>query len=251
MSNRKYKRILNELKELENSKSLFEKDGIYYHYNDDKVDIIYIMIIGPKNTPYENGFYFFELEYPDNYPMVPPKMKYHTQGTLPFCKPYKDYPNTHMFHTRFNPNLYVDGKVCLSMLNTWSGPGWVPTNTIINILVAIQALVLNEEPLRNEPGFETACDKDIYSYNLVIKYANIKIAILDQLKSNDLYIFECFREKMKELFIKNIDIIIQKIEEFQNIDKDIIASPAYNMVFKIDYLNLINYFKIIHTKILL
>ena len=55
---------------------------------------------------------------------------------------------------RFNPNLYTSGKVCLSMLNTWKGPGWVPTNTVSNILVAIQALVFNQEPLRNEPGFE-------------------------------------------------------------------------------------------------
>lgn len=23
-----------------------------------------------------------------------------------------------------NPNLYADGKVCLSLLGTWSGPGW-------------------------------------------------------------------------------------------------------------------------------
>ena len=27
---------------------------------------------------------------------------------------------------RFNPNLYACGKVCLSLLGTWSGPSWVP-----------------------------------------------------------------------------------------------------------------------------
>jgi ubiquitin-protein ligase len=35
----------------------------------------------------------------------------------------------HYFSTsseRLNPNLYHDGKVCLSLLGTWSGPGWVP-----------------------------------------------------------------------------------------------------------------------------
>lgn len=27
---------------------------------------------------------------------------------------------------RFNPNLYNCGKVCLSLLGTWAGPGWDP-----------------------------------------------------------------------------------------------------------------------------
>ena len=26
-----------------------------------------------------------------------------------------------------NPNLYVNEKICLSMINTWSGPGWLPS----------------------------------------------------------------------------------------------------------------------------
>jgi len=29
--------------------------------------------------------------------------------------------NTELFQVRFNPNLYNDGKVCLSVLNTWHG----------------------------------------------------------------------------------------------------------------------------------
>ena len=32
---------------------------------------------------------------------------------------------------RFNPNLYNCGKVCLSLLGTWSGPGWVPGESTI------------------------------------------------------------------------------------------------------------------------
>jgi Ubiquitin-conjugating enzyme len=30
---------------------------------------------------------------------------------------------------RFNPNLYNCGKVCLSLLGTWSGPSWSPANS--------------------------------------------------------------------------------------------------------------------------
>ena len=49
---------------------------------------------------------------------------------------------------RFNPNLYSDGKVCLSLLGTWHGEGWtVPTasnfgSTILQVLVSIQSIIM-------------------------------------------------------------------------------------------------------------
>ena len=58
---------------------------------------------------------------------------------------------------RLNPNLYACGKVCLSLLNTWTGSGcekWNPSNsTMLQVLVSIQALVLNAKPYFNEPGY--------------------------------------------------------------------------------------------------
>tara|TARA_B110000037_G_scaffold221973_1_gene294862 strand:+ start:1525 stop:2292 length:768 start_codon:yes stop_codon:yes gene_type:complete len=252
MNSRRIKRIFNEIKELKDSVELFENSGLHYYFNEENINNIYIMIIGSKDTPYENGYYFFKLEYPEQYPMIPPKMTYCTQGIL-LSQMKNKYSNdiSNCFYVRFNPNLYTNGKVCLSMLNTWAGPGWVPTNTITNILVAIQAIVLNEEPLKNEPGYENSCDSDINKYNLIIQYANCKIAILDQLKSANLGDFECFREKIKSLFLKNVDNIIDNIEIFNKIDNDIIQSPIYGMNFKIEYTNLLNYYKIIRCKLLL
>lgn len=65
------------------------------------------------------------------------------------------------FHSgglRINPNLYASGKVCLSLLNTWFGTEcemWSPSNsTMLQVLVSIQALVLNDRPFFNEPGYE-------------------------------------------------------------------------------------------------
>lgn len=59
---------------------------------------------------------------------------------------------------RLNPNLYDCGKVCLSLLNTWTGEGnekWIPnSSTMLQVLVSIQALILNEEPFFNEPGYD-------------------------------------------------------------------------------------------------
>ena len=251
MSNRKIKRIFSELKELEKSVDLFTNSGIHYHYNEENIDIVYIMIIGPENTPYENGFYFFKLEYPDNYPMTPPKMNYCTQGILPSYNGKSNSKNESYFKVRFNPNLYTNEKVCLSMLNTWNGPGWVPTNTITNILVALQALVLNEEPLRNEPGYEHSNEDDINKYNDIINYANVKISILDQLKNKNLGVFECFRNKMEEIYLNNIDNYKNILEKINKIDKNIITSPAYAMNLQIDYENLFNYFQIMKCKLMI
>lgn len=58
---------------------------------------------------------------------------------------------------RLNPNLYDSGKVCLSLLNTWSGDQnekWIPgLSTMLQVLVSIQGLILNAKPFFNEPGF--------------------------------------------------------------------------------------------------
>jgi ubiquitin-conjugating enzyme E2 O len=59
---------------------------------------------------------------------------------------------------RLNPNLYACGKVCLSLLGTWQGKScekWNPAqSTMLQVLISIQALVLNEKPFYNEPGHE-------------------------------------------------------------------------------------------------
>lgn len=59
-----------------------------------------------------------------------------------------------------NPNLYECGKVCLSLLGTWSGRQnemWIPgTSTMLQVLVSIQALILNAKPFFNEPGYESS-----------------------------------------------------------------------------------------------
>ena len=64
------------------------------------------LISGNIDTPYEHGLFLFDLALPENYPINPPKVNIMTNGN----------------HTlRFNPNLYSDGFVCLSIINTWDG----------------------------------------------------------------------------------------------------------------------------------
>lgn len=58
---------------------------------------------------------------------------------------------------RVNPNLYEEGKVCLSLLGTWFGKGnenWSTNSNVLQILISLQGLVLVKEPYYNEAGFE-------------------------------------------------------------------------------------------------
>jgi hypothetical protein len=234
MSDKRIKRIINEIKELNDSSSILGENGIYYHYDESNINIVYALLVGPNDTPYEKGFYFFKFEYPLNYPMLPPIAKYCTQGYL------MNPSNNSSYEVRFNPNLYTCGKVCLSMLNTWSGPGWVPTNTISNVLVAIQALVLNDYPLMNEPGYENVDKKELMKYNNIIHYANIKISVLNMVNNTPTE-FLCFKDKLYELFIKNIEyyryFVLNKKDELKD---RLIESPVYGMKLIPDFNSLLN-----------
>jgi ubiquitin-protein ligase len=230
------KRILRELKSLEESKQDLIDNGIYFYYDEINFKKIYTMFIGQKNTPYENGFYFITFDYPEKYPMQPPTAKYETQGII------THHPTNKSISVRFNPNLYSCGKVCLSMLNTWQGPGWTPANTIHNVLIAIQSLVLNENPLQNEPGFENAAKHVLDKYNNIIYYSNIKIAVLELVENLLLNRFDetnnfiKFKDIIMDSFNKNIEyyrhnIITKSIE----LDNKIVDSSCYGMSMKFNF----------------
>lgn len=115
-------------------------DTIFVRVYEARMDLLRAVIVGAEGTPYHDGLFFFDVFFPDAYPNVPPLVHYHSGGL------------------RLNPNLYNCGKVCLSLLNTWAGgknERWIPgVSTILQVLVSIQALILNANPYFNEPGYE-------------------------------------------------------------------------------------------------
>ena len=237
MTTRSLKRIQMEIKKLDEEKEELIASGIYYYIDPSDITIVYVLFIGKDETPYENGFYFFKFEYPSDYPMIPPKATYFTQGLI------DNQNNSKTYNVRFNPNLYIDGKVCLSMLNTWAGPGWVPTNTILNVLVAIQALVLGPDPLKNEPGFENSNQQVLDKYSDIISFANIKIAVLENvihsLNHSLIHPFtniSYFEEVIENYFYDHIDWYRQFVrEKQQKHNNEIINSPCYVMNPTINY----------------
>lgn len=93
---------------------------------------------------------------------------------------------------RFNPNLYADGKVCLSLLGTWKGhstENWDPKiSTVLQVLISVQSIIMSEEVYFNEPGYEHEAgtpngEKKNTAYSNIVKYGNVKYAMLGMLKN--------------------------------------------------------------------
>mmetsp|Transcript_8812 Transcript_8812/g.7787 ORF Transcript_8812/g.7787 Transcript_8812/m.7787 type:complete len:172 (+) Transcript_8812:19-534(+) len=83
-----------ELERLQNGDEIGASIGLI----DDEDLLNWTMIFeGPSDTLYEGGFFKALLKFPEDYPNNPPDMKFVTE----------------MWH----PNIYPDGKVCISILH--------------------------------------------------------------------------------------------------------------------------------------
>lgn len=152
------RRILRDIATVETNKELLEAQGIYYWYDDADVTKGMALLIGQPGTPYNGGFFFFSVVFPTDYPFAPPLVQTLTQDG----------------RTRFNPNMYISGKVCLSILNTWhDGPAWSGVQTLESVLLTIQSAVLNSHPLANEPAYRSMAldDPAAVVYNRMLRHA--------------------------------------------------------------------------------
>ncbi|KAH9932071.1 uncharacterized protein BXZ73DRAFT_46887 [Epithele typhae] len=80
--------------------------GVWVRVDEVRNDMIKVLIAGPDGTPYAGGLFEFDAHIPLQYPHKPPLLHLRTTGRGA---------------VRFNPNLYDNGKVCLSLLGTWAG----------------------------------------------------------------------------------------------------------------------------------
>jgi ubiquitin-conjugating enzyme E2 Z len=170
--------------------------GMYYHFDETHGHKAAALIIGPEDTPYAGGFYLFEFTFPNNYPLSPPHVKFMTSDN----------------RVRFNPNLYVNGKVCLSILGTWQGPSWTAACTFRTTLFSIQSL-LHNKPLQNEPGYENDNGKDSDLYSSMLRYENIAVAVL-QLGRPLAESLKPLRLHMARTFIRNLAKYEKVVDEF-------------------------------------
>ncbi|KAH6878204.1 hypothetical protein BKA58DRAFT_308467 [Alternaria rosae] len=160
----RFKRLITEITTLQTGLP----PGIFVRYCEDRPDILKCIIVGPAGTPYENGLFEFDLFCGAAFPNDPPQVNFKGTAGGRIC---------------INPNLYADGKVCLSLLGTWSGEPWNPgESTLLQVLISIQAMILCEEPWYNEPGREAGYTRSLNGpsamYNRKIRDHTARTAIL-------------------------------------------------------------------------
>jgi len=192
-------RIMSEIQGFKKNLPVDWDTSILFRYSKKNIQSCSFYIVGPKDTPYHNGIFEFNLFFPYNYPNEPPKVLLLTTGGGT---------------VRFNPNLYNCGKVCLSLLGTWSGQDgekWNPKiSTVLQVLISIQSLIFIEEPYFNEPGYERERNtpsgmKKSKDYNEVRRLATLRWAIIDKIKNPSVaikeFIIEHFKMKKEELIL--------------------------------------------------
>ena len=177
-------------KRLKHDLKIFNKnkiDNVFVDWTEDNLYNPRVFIIGPKDTPYENGFYGIEFKFTEKFPFEPPKAKFVTTDTK----------------VRMNPNLYANGKVCLSLLGTWSGPQWTSCQNLYTIVLSIMT-ILNDTPIRNEPGYEkvTKTHKSNVLYNQLIEHANLRVGVIQMIEETPKG-FEKIRDEIIKYFKEN------------------------------------------------
>ncbi|KAK8727583.1 hypothetical protein OTU49_009634 [Cherax quadricarinatus] len=197
---RRMKRLAQEAVTLSSSLPLSYSSSVFVRTDLDRLDIMKVLITGPEDTPYANGCFEFDVYFPVDYPTSPLHINLQTTGEG---------------RVRFNPNLYQDGKVCLSILNTWHGrpeEKWNPqTSSLLQVLVSIQSLIFVSEPYFNEPGYERSrgtptAMQNSREYDANIRAATVRWAMLNQLRNPS----PCFKEVIdRHFWLKHKEILEQ------------------------------------------
>lgn len=134
MNSTSQKRLMKDLMTIKNNTD----KSVYACPLEDNLYMWVAIIIGPENTPFEDGTFSLVLTFDNTYPQNPPKLKFLSE----------------MFH----PNIYTNGELCLDMLkNRWS-----PSYDILGILISVQSLL--NDPNIKSPANVTAAE--LYENNI-------------------------------------------------------------------------------------
>jgi ubiquitin-conjugating enzyme E2 G1 len=121
------KRLQSELKQLIKEPNYFfsvcPNDNNFYKWD--------VLMIGPPDCPFDGAFIKASIEFPSDYPNRPPKFNF--------------------ISNVYHPNVYTDGKVCISILNEVSDENidgyeqtsdrWNPSRSIDSVLMSIITMI--------------------------------------------------------------------------------------------------------------
>ena len=111
--------------------------------NDDDLFLWNVVFEGPEDTLYEGGYFRAQLKFPDSYPNNPPEMTFLSK----------------MWH----PNVYPDGKVCISILHS---PGTDAFNSMETAeerwrpILGVEAILISVISMLNDPNIDSPANLD-------------------------------------------------------------------------------------------
>jgi ubiquitin-protein ligase len=158
------------------------ENGIFVKTVNDDVSLIYMMIMGPVDSPYQGAPMFFTIEPGTQwnqdgtgrqYPVEPPRVYFHSAYSIR-CHPNLYQPTALPKTPGFG--LTSGGKVCLSILGTWAGDPWCSFMTFMTIAQTILG-ILDNHPLCCEPAYYNKKNSPIvHEYTKYVQYVCIKEA---------------------------------------------------------------------------
>ena len=217
------KRITADATEL--SKPLYADVGIFYAVNEQDIHKGYACVFGPADSPYEDCPMLYEFTIPSTFPFDNPQVQFRTYDGK----------------TRFHPNMYVDGKCCLSILGTWSGPRWASTMRLSTILITLQSLMDNN-PILHEPGYANPSAQMAQEYRDRVEHACIHY-ILERAETQPFKqpaAFQPFQEQFRERLPGVLDRLESRLHKLLEKGEKQFQGLAYQMSGMTQYQTLLN-----------
>ena len=158
------------------------------------------LLSGSAETPYAHGIFEFDIRLPQSYPNSPPEMRHITSIQS---------------GVGFGPNLYNNGYVCLSLIDTWPGDSvesWSPDKNLLQILISIQSLVMEDNIINKEPGCEDFYEDthDNIIFQNIVKVATIRYAMISPLQNPPFG----YQEVIKNYFRLKRGVIIESVNKW-------------------------------------
>lgn len=145
------------MKRLARERERFPNDSaeFFVDFKDDNLRRFEAYIVGPEDSLYRHKFVKLKFDIPKDYPLVPPKVRLIQHSG-----------------DRIHPNVYPDGKVCLSM----PGEPWSSAMSIEGVLITIRSS-LDNKPALHEPDWS-----DNPAFNDYVRFTTWRWLSLDYLQ---------------------------------------------------------------------
>jgi ubiquitin-conjugating enzyme E2 O len=202
--------------------------GVYVRTWESRLDLFRVLFVGPDETPYASAPFVMDFYLPTDYPQSPPQAFFHSWPGLSGLGGVG----------RVNPNLYEDGKICLSLLGTWEGnkvEGWNPAkSTMLQVFLSLLGLVLVRQPYFNEAGYEPLAGLEsskrpsaLYNERTFLRSNGFLISAVQAVKGNSkLAGIEGLRDEIRYLYVlpdgpKLLHTAVEKVDDIlQRSDKE-------------------------------